>query len=72
MTEGISSNMRLASEPGRWEVALRMGGTVHLLAHGYSIDGDDYVFSLLIDGAPPYEVDVIRLPGSIVASVEGG
>lgn len=60
MTEGPSSNMRLASEPGRWQVGLTMGGSIHLLAHGYSIDGDDYVFSLLIDGMPPFEVDVVR------------
>lgn len=72
MTERLSSNMRLASEPGRWQVVLKAGVTIHLLAHSYSINGDDCVFSLLIDGMPAYEVEVVRLPGSIVASVEGG
>jgi hypothetical protein len=35
---------RLAAEPGRWQIALKIGGTIQLLAHGCSIDGDDFAF----------------------------
>lgn len=64
--------MHLASEPGRWEIALAGGEQVHVLAHGYSIEGDEYVFSLLMEGEPPVEVDVVRVPKLIVRSVFGG
>lgn len=72
MTERLPSDMRLASEPGRWQVVLATGETIHLVAHGYSVDGDEYVFSLLFEGRPPIEVDAVRLPRSVVASVDGG
>lgn len=72
MTEPLDPGLRLASEPGRWQVRLAGGETIQLLAHGYSIEGDEYVFSLLMDGTPPFDVDAARLPRSLVREVEGG
>ena len=72
MTQGFPPYMQLASEPGRWKVVLTTGEAVHLLAHGYSVEDNEYVFSLLIEGQPPFEVDAVRIPRSVVASVEGG
>lgn len=72
MTESFPPDMRLASEPGQWQVTLSSGELIQLLAHGFSIEEDQYVFSLLIEGTPAFEVDVMRIPVSIVRSVEGG
>ena len=72
MTERLGPEMRLASEPGEWRVTLTSGETIQLLAHGYSMEEDEYVFSLLMDGKPPFEVQAARLPRSIVRAVEGG
>ncbi|HEX5945962.1 MAG TPA: hypothetical protein VFY82_06770 [Acidimicrobiales bacterium] len=72
MSEPLGPALRLAAEPGRWQVTLVGGDTIQLLAHGYSIEADEYVFSLLVDGTPPFEVDAARLPRSLVREVEGG
>ncbi len=72
MSEHREPGLLLASEPGRWQVTLVGGQTIQLLAHGYSIEGDEYVFSLLMDGTPPLEVHAARLPRSLVRAVDGG
>jgi hypothetical protein len=72
VSERFGPDLRLASEPGRWQVTLIGGQTIQLLAHGNSIEGDEYVFSLLMDGTPPFEVDAARLPRSLVRAVDGG
>jgi hypothetical protein len=73
MTEPlIPRGTRLASEPGQWEITLVTGEVIWLLAHGFAEDDEHYVFSLLMDGEPPFEVDSARLPASIVTLVDGG
>jgi hypothetical protein len=42
------SDMQLASEPGIWKVVLTSGDGLELLTHGYSIEGEEYVFVLLM------------------------
>lgn len=66
------SGMRFAAEPGRWEVTLTIGETLHVLADGYSLRGEEYVFTILIEGRPPFEVQILRLPHHLVRSVYGG
>lgn len=57
----------LAAPPERWYVDLTTGDSLEILTHGYSIEGDRYVFSLLFRGEPNYEVTVLSIPGSLVA-----
>jgi hypothetical protein len=44
---------------------------VHLAAHAYSQEEDDYVFVALADGAPPGEVELARIPVKLVARIRG-
>jgi hypothetical protein len=55
-----------------WIVTLRDGSVLRLLAHGYSQEGDEYVFSALMRGKPHYEVYLARIPVAIVATVLSG
>jgi hypothetical protein len=61
----------LACPPERWFVDLVTGETLEVLTHGYSIQGDRYVFSLLFYGTPNFEVTVLSLPVSMVAGTRG-
>lgn len=65
----LPPDMQLASEPGRWEITLVGGELIHVLAHSVSTRGEEHVFNLLMEGDPPHEVDVVRLPTSLVRSV---
>jgi hypothetical protein len=38
-----------------------------VLTHGYSVEGDRYVFSLLFRGTPNVDVTVLSLPAHLVA-----
>lgn len=55
-----------------WLVTLRDGSVLRLLAHAYSHEGDEYVFSALMRGKPHYEVHLARIPAAIVATVLSG
>jgi hypothetical protein len=72
MNERLAREMTLASEPGQWAIWLMGGETIRLIAHGYSTTEQEYSFSLLMDGDPPFEVEVARLPRSLVRSIDGG
>lgn len=65
-------SVRLAGELGSWEVSLASGGILHLAAHAYSQDQDEYVFVALAEGDPRYEVELARIPKSLVARIQGG
>ena len=62
----------LASEPGRWVVTLAGGHDAQITASGYSENDGDYVFSMLIEGTPPLDVEVVRLPSDLVENISGG
>jgi hypothetical protein len=64
--------LELASEPGTWHITLVSGSDIETTAHGYSKERDFYVFSLLMEGKPPFEVDVLRIPVDIVSKIRGG
>jgi hypothetical protein len=72
MTSGPSSEVRLAGDLGSWEVLLVSGGLLHLKAHAYSQDQDEYIFVALAEGNPRYEVELARIPVPLVARVRGG
>lgn len=61
MTE-IQNALELAIEPNLWRVEMRDGSRIEILAHAYSVEGDDCVFSLLFKGTPHFEVTSLRIP----------
>lgn len=58
----VHGGRELAMEPELWVVRLRDGSLIEVLAHGYSVEGDDCVFSLLFKGEPNFETTSLRLP----------
>ena len=59
----------LTDDLNEWVVTLRDGVEVRLLAHAYSEEGSEFVFSALMRGKPNYEIHLARIPRHIVASV---
>ena len=52
----------LKLEPEVWAVRLRDGRMLEVVAHAWTVDGDDCVFSLLFEGTPAVDVPVLRIP----------
>lgn len=65
----VVPHVELAMEAEHWEVQLRDGRSIDVLAHAWTIDGDDCVFSLLFKGAPHVDVPVLRIPRDVLADV---
>jgi hypothetical protein len=65
-------HLELASEPGTWQVTLRDGSVLDVTAHGYSDEKGSFVFSLLMEGQPCFEVDILRIPSELVSQIRGG
>jgi hypothetical protein len=64
--------LELAAELGTWYVTLVIGSDIDVSAHGYSKEGDFYVFSLLMAGEPCFEVNILRLPVNLVSKFRDG
>lgn len=60
--EELENALVLALPPELWEVDLRGGGVLTVIAHSRSVDGSDAVFSLLFDGNPAILVESLRIP----------
>jgi hypothetical protein len=71
-SDSLPTDLRLAAPPDKWEVTLHTGDKLQVMAHAYSVEGPDHVFSLLMEGAPRFEVPVLRVPSEIIQSVFGG
>ena len=56
----------LTLEPEQWTVRLRDGRTLEVVAHAWTIEGDDCVFSLLFEGQPNVDVPVLRIPRDLL------
>ena len=67
-----SRHLELTAELGQWELTLVSGDVVSVRAHGYSVEGDDFVFVALMEGTPCFEVEIARFPASCVKAVDGG
>ena len=63
----IVPHVTLAMEVEHWDVRLRDGRTIDVLAHAWAIEGSDCVFSLLFAGAPNVDVPVSRIPLDLLA-----
>ncbi|MDR7160141.1 hypothetical protein [Arthrobacter sp. BE255] len=58
----LSEALELVSEPQLWDIDLRDGSQITVITHGYSVEGDVVVFSLLFRGKPNFFVDSLRIP----------
>ena len=71
MTE-IPRTLIVSGQLASWEVVLTSRSTIAVAAHAYSQRDGAYVFSVLMDGSPPFEVDVAVIPETIVDRIRGG
>ena len=73
MSEGRdAAELRIALPLGSWDLTLVTGDHVWLAAHAYSEENGELVFSVLMDGAPAFYVDVFRITAALVSNVDGG
>lgn len=66
------TRLQLVHEPGTWTVVLHSGDVLRVTAHAYGELGADYQFVLLMEGTPPFETEMLRVPRSAVADIRGG
>ncbi|MGH2772795.1 MAG: hypothetical protein ACRDIU_06625 [Actinomycetota bacterium] len=65
-------SLQLATEMGWWTIELVGGGSIQLRAHAFTKVGSEHVFSILMEGEPCFEIDILSIASSLVASVRGG
>lgn len=63
---------RLTSDLDYWQVVLNTGEKITLRAHGVAERDDHYVFVALMEGQPPFEYELCRIPVAAVKDVSGG
>jgi len=63
---------QLTVDLDHWEITLQTGEVVNVRAHAFGAKGQDLVFVAVMEGDPPYEYEILRLPSAIVKDVEGG
>jgi hypothetical protein len=63
---------RLTSDLDYWRVTLAGGQVLDLRAHGVKEDESNLVFVALMEGSPPFEYELLRLPRAAVVQWEGG
>ncbi len=64
--------LELTSRLDRWDATLKDGTSLTIWAHAVSEDADNYVFKALMRGDPHFEIDVARIPTTVVADLIGG
>ena len=60
--ESPPRRMQLVLEPDGWKVVLLNDETIHLRAHAYGVEGGEFIFSVLMEGSPHFEVHIARIP----------
>lgn len=53
-----------------WEIKLKSGEVITLSAHTAREEEGAYVFMALMDGSPPFEYELARVPAAVVEIVE--
>jgi hypothetical protein len=66
------TRLQLVHEPGTWTVTLHTGDVLQVTAHAYGEVDDSYQFVLLMEGKPPFESEVLRIPRKAVSEIRGG
>jgi len=64
--------LQLVHEPANWAVTLRTGDVLQVTAHAYAEVDDSYQFVMLMEGKPPFETEVLRVPRKAVSEIRGG
>lgn len=72
MAVASQTRLQLVHEPGTWTVVLHTGEVLQVTAHAYGEIDDDYQFVLLMEGKPPFETEVLRIPRKAVSEIRGG
>lgn len=62
----LEEALELAVPAEHWEVELRDGNQINVLCHGYSVEDNQVVFSLLFKGSPNFEVNTLTIPISLM------
>jgi hypothetical protein len=62
----------LTSDLDFWEVTLKTGEALLIRAHAFGEEDGDFVFVALMKGTPNYEYELLRIPSTLVAEIEGG
>jgi hypothetical protein len=66
------TRLQLVHQPGAWTVTLRTGDVLQVAAHAYAEVDDRYQFVMLMEGTPPFETEVLRVPRDVVSEIRGG
>jgi len=66
------TRLQLVHEPGTWTVTLTSGDELRVSAHAYGEVDGHYEFVMLMEGSPPFETEVLRIPRNAVAGISGG
>jgi hypothetical protein len=53
-------------------VTLHTGDVLQVTAHAYGEVDNSYQFALLMEGKPPFESEVLRIPSKAVSEIRGG
>ncbi len=67
-----TKRLQLVHDPGIWTVILRTGEMLQVTAHAYAEVDDSYQFVMLMEGKPPFETEVLRVPRGAVSEIRGG
>jgi hypothetical protein len=68
----VESGPSLTFNPTWWEVVLVDGSQMSIRADGASEEGDSLVFTVLVDGDPRTELEMVRVPLAAVENWAGG
>jgi hypothetical protein len=72
MNHETSGPVTITDALGSWAISLASGGKLRLAVHAFSRQGDDYIFVILAEGKPDYEIEIASIPVNLVARIEGG
>jgi hypothetical protein len=72
LATGMDEDITLAMELDKWEVTLVSGDVLTVFAHAYSNENGFYIFSALTRWRPTLDMEVARVPTSIVETIIGG
>jgi len=66
------TRLELVHDPGVWTLTLRSGEVLRVAAHAYGEVDGSYQFVMLMEGKPPFETEVLRIPRDAVSEIRGG
>ena len=73
MLASVETSLQLVQPLGDWTLTLHTGEAIVIHAHAVEhLDIDEYVFCALVEGTPPVEIEIARVPKNIVRNWEGG